>query len=188
MSDLMTPHRRGLAALFVLGFTASACDSSTASTEPMANALHDHAAVAAASPVGGAGNALLKNVHAIASRFHSTRQAENAGYAEDPVCVEVPGLGGMGHHWVNQSLVDPVFDALNPEVVLFAPDKNGNMKLVAVEYLVINTGQTAPTFDGQAFDVGGAPIPVAHWTLHVWIGKPNPSGTFAPFNPNVDCP
>ena len=188
MTELMTPHRRAFTALFVLGFMASACDSSTASTEPMANALHNHSAVAAASPVGGAGNALLKDVHGVASRFHSTQQAVNAGYVEDPFCVEAPGLGGMGHHWANQSLVDPVFDPLNPEVVLYAPDKNGKMKLVAVEYIVINTGQTAPTFDGQAFAVGGTPVPVAHWSLHVWLGQPNPSGTFAPFNPNVDCP
>jgi hypothetical protein len=188
MTELITPHRRVFAAVLVLGFAASACDSSTASTEPTANVLHNYAATAAASPVGGAGDALLKNVHAVASRFHSTKQAENAGYVVDPFCVEAPGLGGMGHHWVNQSLVDPVFDPLNPEVVLYAPDKNGNMKLVAVEYIVINTGQTAPTFDGQAFDVGGTPIPAAHWSLHVWLGKPNPSGLFAPFNPDVDCP
>ncbi|HEX6942131.1 MAG TPA: hypothetical protein VF128_04350, partial [Gemmatimonadaceae bacterium] len=157
MTELMTRHRRGFAALIVLAFAASACDSSTASTEPMANALHNHAAVAATSPVGGAGNALLKEVHAVASRFHSTKQAENAGYAVDPFCVEAPGLGGMGHHWVNQNLVDPVFDPLNPEVVLYAPDRNGNMKLVAVEYIVINTGQARPAFDGQLFDVGGTP-------------------------------
>ncbi|HEX6942179.1 MAG TPA: hypothetical protein VF128_04590, partial [Gemmatimonadaceae bacterium] len=91
-------------------------------------------------------------------------------------------------HWVNQNLVDPVFDPLNPEVVLYAPDRNGNLKLVAVEYIVINTGQARPAFDGQLFDVGGTPIPAAHWSLHVWLGQPNPSGTFAPFNPNVDCP
>lgn len=188
MSERITPHRRALAALFVMGFAASACERSTASTEPMPNALHNHAAAAAASPIGGAGNALLKDVHAGTARFHSTRQAEKAGYVADPFCVEVAGLGGMGHHWANQGLVDPVFDALNPEVMLYAPDKNGKLKLVAVEYIVINTGQPAPTFGGQAFDVGGTPIPAAHWSLHVWIGQPNPSGLFAPFNPDVDCP
>ena len=184
MSELIR-HHRALAALFVMGFAVSGCERST---EPLPGALHNHAAVAATSPVGGAGNALLKELHGVASRFHSTKQAENAGYASDPHCVEVPGLGGMGHHWVNQSLVDPVFDPLNPEALLYAPDKNGNMRLIAVEYIVINTGQTAPTFDGQAFDVGGSPVPVPHWTLHVWFAKPNPSGLFAPFNPDVDCP
>lgn len=71
---------------------------------------------------------------------------------------------------------------------MYAPDKHGKLKLVAVEYIVINTGQTAPTFDGQPFDVGGTPVPVAHWSLHLWTHKANPSGLFAPFNPDVDCP
>ena len=70
----------------------------------------------------------------------ATAQAEKAGYIIDPFCVEAPP-GGMGHHWTNQSLVDAVFDPLQPEVMLYAPDKNGKLKLVAVEYIVINTGQ-----------------------------------------------
>ena len=62
------------------------------------------------------------------------------------------------------------------------------MKLVAVQYIVINTGQPRPSFAGQLFDVGGTPIPAAHWSLHVWLGTPNPNGLFAPWNPDIDCP
>jgi len=43
----------------------------------------------------------------------------------DPFCVAVPNVGGMGHHWSNPTLVDPVFDATQPEVMLYAPDKHG---------------------------------------------------------------
>jgi hypothetical protein len=89
----------------------------------------------------------------------------------------------MGFHWVNGGEVDPVFDPMNPEAVLYGP----NGKLVAVEYIVINTGQAAPTFDGQPFDVGGAPLPVAHWTLHVWLYQQNPSGLFFAWNPTIVC-
>jgi hypothetical protein len=183
------PSRTRVAGFLIVGLSLSACEDSASSTEPLAVSHDHHAAAAAASPIGGAGKSVLKKVHAVAARFNSTKQAERAGYAEDTFCVESPA-GGMGHHWVKGSLVDPVFDALNPEVVLYAPDKNGKMKLVAVEYIVVNTGQTAPTFDGQAFDVGGAPPlgSTPHWTLHVWLGETNPSGLFAPFNPNVDCP
>jgi hypothetical protein len=177
----------GIAGGAVAGLLLIGCERASTSPEMSSGALHNHVAVAATSPVGGAGGALVKEVHSVAARFHSTKQAENAGYVTDPFCVESPA-GGMGHHWVNTSLVDPVFDPLNPEVVLYAPDKNGKMKLVAVEYIVINAGQAAPTFDGQPFDVGGTPVPVAHWSLHVWLGKPNPSGLFAPWNPDVDCP
>jgi hypothetical protein len=164
----------------------AACSEGRTATAPVSN-LHDHHVAAAASPVGGAGNALLKQVHSVSARFHSTKQAEKAGYEADPFCVASPA-GGMGHHWVNTSLVDPVFDPLNPEVLLYAPDKHGKMKLVAVEYIVIDAGQPAPTFGGQPFDVGGTPVPVAHWSLHVWLGEPNPSGLFVPFNPNITCP
>lgn len=176
---------RSLSAGFVALFAVAGCEQST-STEPSGN-LHVHSALTATSPVGDAGSALVREVHAAVARFHSAKQAEKAGYLSDPHCVEAPP-GGMGHHWVNPELVDPAFDATRPEALLYAPDRNGKLKLVGVEYIVINTGQARPSFEGHLFDVGGAPIPAAHWTLHVWVTEPNPSGLFAPFNPNVDCP
>ena len=129
----------------------------------------------------------LDAVRHISARFHSERQATKHGYVSTVDCVSSPA-GGMGVHWLNESLVDPVFDPLHPENVLFAPGPNGIPKLVAVEYIVINAGQPAPTFAGQAFDVGGTPVPVPHWSLHVWLWKDNPNGLFAAFNPNVSCP
>lgn len=93
----------------------------------------------------------------------------------------------MGFHWVNQELVDPVFEPARPEAVLYAPGPNGQLELVAVEYIVIDVGQPAPTFAGQPFDVGGTPVPVAHWSLHVWLFRENPNGLFTPFNPRVAC-
>jgi hypothetical protein len=130
---------------------------------------------------------LLDAVRQISARFHSEAQATKHGYVSTVDCVSSPA-GGMGVHWLNQSLVDPVFDPLHPENVIFAPGPNGIPKLVAVEYIVINVGQPAPTFGGQAFDGGGTPVPVPHWSLHVWLWKDNPSGLFAAFNPDVSCP
>ncbi len=131
---------------------------------------------------------LLKSVRRATERFHSTTQAIMAGYEPGDHCVSVPGLGGMGYHWANPSLVDPVVDPLKPEVVLYAKGPGGNLQLVALEYIVVNVGQPAPMFGDQPFDVGGAPLPVPHWSLHVWLYENNPSGMFAPFNPNVSCP
>lgn len=131
---------------------------------------------------------LLKSVKNATSRFHSTTQAIKAGYEPDDHCVSVPGLGGMGYHWVNPSLVDDVFDPLHPEVVLYATGPGGNLRLVALEYIVLNFGQTPPVFGSQPFDVGGTPVPAPHWSLHVWLYKDNPSGIFTPFNPDVSCP
>ena len=131
---------------------------------------------------------LLKSVRNATSRFNSTKQAIAAGYQADNHCVSVPGLGGMGYHWVNPLLIDPVFDPLKPEALLYATGPGGNLRLVAVEYIVINTGQARPSFGDHLFDVGGTPVPVAHWSLHVWLYEPNPSGIFVPFNPNISCP
>jgi hypothetical protein len=131
---------------------------------------------------------LLQSVRAATAKFHSTVQAIEAGYVPDNHCVSVPGLGGMGYHWANISLVDPVFDPLKPEVVLYATGPGGNPRLVALEYIVINVGQPAPMFGDQPFDVGGSPVPVPHWSLHVWLYENNPSGMYTPFNPNISCP
>ena len=177
-----------VAGVLVAGLALSACQDAPTSTQPLAS-VHDHQVAAAKSPLGGGGGGtLLKQVHAAAARFHATKQAEMAGYLEDAMCVAAPGLGGMGHHWVKPTLVDPVFDPLNPEVVLYAPDRNGKMKLVAVEYIVIDVGQPRPSFGGHLFDIGGTPVPVPHWSLHVWLWKENPNGMFVPFNPTVSCP
>ena len=131
---------------------------------------------------------LLKSVRNATAKYHSTAEAMNAGHLPDDHCVSVPGLGGMGYHWVNPSLVDPVFDPLKPEAILYAPGPGGNLRLVALEYIVINVGQPRPMFGNQPFDIGGTPVPVPHWSLHVWLYESNPNGMFRPFNPNVSCP
>lgn len=162
----------------------AACDQP--STAPVVDhtTAHPQLAVTSAGDLTG----LAREVRQAAMRFHSTTQATRAGYAVASPCVEAPGLGGMGFHWVNQALVDPVFDPLKPEAVLYEPGPDGQPKFVAVEYIVINVGQPAPTFDGQPFNVGGTPVPVAHWSLHVWVNRENPNGLFTSFNPDVDCP
>jgi len=152
------------------------------------NELATNANVSAASGTATTSQSeLLLSVLRATARFHSTAQAIKAGHEPDDHCVSAPGLGGMGFHWVNPSLVDPVFDPLKPEAILYAMGPGGNLRLIAVEYIVINVGQAAPMFGDQPFDVGGTPVPVPHWSLHVWLYENNPSGIFAPFNPNISC-
>lgn len=131
---------------------------------------------------------LVRAVKAATARFNSKTQAARAGYMDPGHCVAAPGLGAMGYHWVNQELVDPVFDPLVPEALLYAYDKNGNKKLVGIEYIVIDVGQDHPHFGDYPFDVGGTPVPDPHYSLHVWLYESNPNGMFTPFNPNVFCP
>ena len=131
---------------------------------------------------------LLKAVRQATSRYHSTTQAIKAGHQPDDHCVSVPALGGMGYHWVNPSLVDPVFDPLKPEAILYATGPDGELRLVALEYIVVNVGQPRPMFGTKPFDIAGTPLPVPHWSLHVWLYEENPSGIYMPFNPNITCP
>ena len=133
-------------------------------------------------------NELLKLLRGATSKFNAPNQALNAGYLRDDHCVAAPGLGGMGYHWTNPSLVDSEFDVLEPEAVLYAPGPGGNLRLVGLEYIVLNTGQPRPAFGNQPFDIAGTPLSAPHWSLHVWLYENNPSGLFMPFNPNVTCP
>jgi hypothetical protein len=139
---------------------------------------------------GQSNESLLKELRQATARFHSTEQATRAGYEVASPCVVAsdPTLGAMGYHWINESLVDSNFEISKPEVVLYEPDKNGNLKLVAAEYIVINIGQERPYFGDYPFDIGGTPMPFPHWSLHIWLWKDNPNGIFTNYNPNVTCP
>lgn len=178
-----TPVLRAVVAPVLMLVAACGTESSAPVDHASMHAsLHAGAAVPAAA-ANAAGAGLAKRVASATARFHSQDQAYKAGYVVSSPCVAAPGLGGMGFHWVNNALVDPVFDPMRPEAVLY--DMKG--KLVAVEYIVIDVGQPRPSFDGYPFDIGGTPVPVPHYSLHAWVHKDNPSGLFTPFNPRVSC-
>lgn len=124
----------------------------------------------------------LSEVRRATAKYHDVQAALDAGYLADEHCVSVPGLGGMGHHYANPALLghgDP--DPLEPTILVYAPRNDGSLQLVAVEYGSLSSD--AELF-GRGFDPpGGAPF----HTLHVWLWAANPSGMFAPFNPNVSC-
>ena len=180
---------RALLLPLMLLFFSTSCKKEVSEVIPDQTELTSGASVATGGAEGRMlESQLLKSVRQATSRYNSTNQAIQAGYVPDDHCVSVVGLGGMGYHWVKPSLIDPVFNALEPEAVLYETGPGGNLRLVAVEYLVMNVGQPRPSFDGHPFDINGAPIQAPHWTLHVWVHKHNPSGTFTKFNPTVTCP
>ena len=136
---------------------------------------------------------------AATARFNSTTQAERGGYGlppEGPLheCIaSFDGTGAMGFHLINGSLLDGVIDAAAPEALVYAEDRHGKLRLVALEYVIFAsawTGAEPPSLFGEEFMFTGAPnryeIP-AFWALHAWIYEDNPSGTFAAFNPSVSC-
>lgn len=135
------------------------------------------------------------------ARFNSVEQAEQAGYGLPPMgplheCIaSFDNTGAMGFHFINGALLDGVLDPSAPEVLVYDADKNGKLKLVALEYVIFDAdwhSTDAPMLFGQMFMHTGSPnryeIP-AFWALHVWLYQDNPSpdGMFAPFNPTVSC-
>ena len=96
----------------------------------------------------------------------------------------------MGYHLINTSLLDTNVDALHPEALVYAPDKTGKLKLVAVEYIVpmglwddLYPNQV-PTLFNRDFEPN---MDLQVYTLHAWIWKPNSLGTFSDWNPKVTC-
>ena len=134
------------------------------------------------------------------ARFHDLDEAIEAGYSlrladlAGETCIGQLGDGQMGVHMVNTSLLDETIDAEAPEALVYEPRKRkGDMKLVAVEYVVFESawqGASPPALFGRQFDYVAAPnrygLP-AFYALHAWIWKDNPSGILAPWNPTVRC-
>ena len=143
-------------------------------------------------------NKVLAEVRRATARYHRIDVALDAEYVLASHCVAIP-TGGMGHHYVNFSLVDGIVDPSQPEVLVYEPQKNGKMKLVAVEFVVVAglwdaAHDEAPMLGTQGFDdyrnqpasnYGGVGMP--NYQLHAWIWQHNPLGIHAPFNPTVTC-
>ena len=144
------------------------------------------------------------------ARFHDLSAAQATGYAVQVAdlagitCIESASSGAMGVHYLNPSLApelgDPTaaatVDASTPELLVYAPGPNGQLRLVALEYLAVKANWDAnnaepPSLFGRSFDSTDAGnrfgLP-AFYSLHAWIWDPNPTDLFAPYNPRVDCP
>jgi hypothetical protein len=171
----------------------------------------------------GPGEPTLAEVRSATERFRDVNVALADGYIRDPfnICetADMMGkpasLGAMGVHYFRPDLlgitkppsprVDGVgtyTDFRKPAILIYEPQADGSMALVAVENLVFarawqESGQSSPpTFHGVAYDTmiddPATPIDEAHmfaphFDRHVWIYRDNPNGVFAPFNPTVSC-
>jgi len=146
-----------------------------------------------------AGVADLSTARAATAGFHQVEAATAAGYGEfrdaaNIACIETPGVGVMGIHYVNGALVsDGVVDAASPEALVYQPLANGQRRLVAVEYIVFYSmwaGASKPSLFGQEFKLIGSTnrygIP-AFYELHAWVWQNNPSGMFKDWNPSGSC-
>jgi hypothetical protein len=121
-------------------------------------------------------------------QFHDFNAAAPAGWAENVLgCMEEEGVGGMGRHYINFDVMGELEpQEFMPELLVYEPQKNGRLRLVAVEYAVpiAAWGPVAPVLHGIEYHRNDA---LGLWVLHAWIWKNNPDGMFANWNPNVTC-
>jgi hypothetical protein len=149
-----------------------------------------------------AGQEDLADVRTATAQFHSVDAAIAAGYELGYVngsgariimgCVAHPTAGAMGYHYFNKALIDDlVIDVLRPEGLVYSPGPDGQLRLVAVEYVVPGAlsnppgVSTAPTVFGREMVIL---VPaVGFYTPHAWIWSNNPAGMFAHWSPQVSC-
>jgi hypothetical protein len=147
--------------------------------------------------------AQLKKVKASLAKYRSVDAAKADGYAMTGPCEMTPASAGaswwdgaMGVHFVNNDLTRARPNPLKPAVLVYLPTASGGFQLVAAEYFQADADQNLktdgdrPTLFGRAFDgpmKGHAPGMPIHYDLHVWLWKHNPSGLFAPYNPDASC-
>jgi hypothetical protein len=140
----------------------------------------------------------LAQVRQATAKYQDVNVALADGFIRTPNCVQSPD-GGMGIHFINIArLMDPAVNILEPEILLYIETENG-MKLLGVEYMfaigapdtqVPNPAPPSPIIFGRPLDgpmEQHEPGQPPHYDLHVWVWQANPSGIFAPFNPNVSC-
>jgi hypothetical protein len=161
------------------------------------------AAVLPTATTGAAATAgeTLANARDATAAFNDPAAAQAAGYdlltdAAGIACIDQPGSGAMGVHYVKGSLVQAgTIDAARPQAVVYEVRADGRLQLVALEYVVLKEAWDAahsgpPSLFGETFMTNPAGnrfgLP-AFYALHAWIWKHNPSGTFNPWNPAVQC-
>ncbi len=165
----------------------------------------------------------LAAVRAATERFRDVKVALAEGYIPDPgnICdtAEMMGqpaaLGVMGIHYLRPDLLGITgppnprvngtgthTDFLKPAVLIYEPQADGSLQLLAVENLVFiaaweAAGNTAPpSFQGVPYDrmvddpkttIDEAHMFEPHYDRHVWLYRENPRGIFAQYNPKATC-
>ncbi|MER5448050.1 hypothetical protein ABT065_20890 [Streptomyces sp. NPDC002764] len=134
----------------------------------------------------------LVDTYNATARYAYEGLAEDGGFVPRGGCYATDA-GGVGYHYVNKANIGSL-DPARPAALVYADmdgddyvDTDGSSdhrKLVAVEWIVKNTGQAAPTLFGKTFDDN----PPGYFILHAWLYQPNDNGLLAAYNPDVTCP
>ena len=171
----------------------------------------------------GPGEPTLTEVRRLTDRFRDVNVALAEGYIRDPfdMCETAKmmgrpaAFGAMGIHFFRPDLLGisrppsprvsgsgTHTDFRKPSILIYEPQPDGSLQLVAVENLVFADAWRAaghserPTFHGVPYDamaddpnteLDEAHMFEPHFDRHVWIYRENPNGVFTPLNPAVTC-
>ena len=129
----------------------------------------------------------LAAARAATAKYHDFQVAIDDQFVPVFPCLALPEGPAMGFHYVNGDRAsDGALDPASPELLIYLPNEEGKMKLVAVEYLLPGSPtDPPPVLFGK--EMHYTPV-VSSWTLHAWVWKNNPDGMFADFNPRLRCP
>jgi hypothetical protein len=165
----------------------AACSGEPITTEATAN--FQPRAVESRS-FGADVNKELAALRRVTASFHDFKDGAAAGWSTQitPCMTDPGGAGGMGFHYGKVSLIDGTASVETPQLLLYEPEKNGKLRLVAVEYIIPysfhSRSAAPPVLFGQPFQQVDA---FQLWGLHAWVWSENPSGMFASWNPRVNC-
>ena len=156
--------------------------------------------------------ALTAPARSATAKYHSLTVAKKAGYSiladtAGITCIAEPQMGAMGVHYVKGDLVkNPAIDATYPEALVYAPDRHGQptpsrtgvcrdqvrlgIQPAASQASEAGLLRHRRCSSGRCSNFTDAPnrygLP-PFYSLHAWIWKDNPAGTFEMWNPNVHC-
>lgn len=167
----------------------------------------------------------LDEVKALTEKYRDVKVAIAEGYTTDHKCTTSAMLGfpaemgDMGLHYVRRDLLGlppkpappgsgrvrgtgTYTDFRKPAMLVYEPQPDGSLKLVAVENLVFASAWQAsgkkgpPTFRGEPYvllkDKPETKVDEAHgwephYELHLWLFRDNANGMYSEFNPLVTC-
>ncbi|MBS0580814.1 MAG: hypothetical protein JSR36_16265 [Proteobacteria bacterium] len=147
---------------------------------------------------GESSSPLVRKVREATAVYRDVNVAISQGFVPATPCVSGPDHGAMGVHYV---LVDRlnkgILNAEQPEALIYEPLANGALRLVGVEFIVLQSvwqqqhpSGGVPALEGNLMNFIGAPnrygLP-AFYELHVWAWEDNALGSFADWNNAVRC-
>lgn len=183
--------------LALLGIAAGACGDAVPTNLGVAPEAREQARTAGDGSPGHLDadvRSQLVRLRQATAAYHDLEKAEDDGWEVrfPPECLTHVERGAMGSHLLNPELLENEeagrVAVTEPEFLVYEPGADGQMRLVAVEYVVpfdaVPADGDPPTLFGHDFHANET---FGVWALHVWAWRHNPAGLFADWNPKISC-